>query len=108
MTILIEHLTFECIIGILEHERLTAQKVVIDCVIDYDYSPNNFINYADVANHITHSVQTKHFFLIEEALESLGQSLKEKFTSIQTLSLTLRKPDILANCTVGVQERFNF
>lgn len=108
MTIIIEHLTFECIIGILESERLTAQKVVIDCVIDYDYLPNNFINYADVSNHIMHSVQKKHFFLIEEALQSLSQSLKEEFTSINKLSLTLRKPDILANCTVAVQESFNF
>lgn len=108
MTILIENLTFECIIGILESERLTAQQVVIDCVIEYNYLPNTFINYADVTDHIMHSVQKKHFFLIEEALESLGQSLKEKFTSMQTLSLTLRKPNILANCTAGVQEHFIF
>ena len=108
MTILIESLTFECIIGILEHERLTAQKVVIDCIIDYDYSPNIFINYADVANHITHNVQTNHFFLIEEALQSLSDSLKKEFVPIHKLTLTLRKPDILANCTVAVQENFIF
>ena len=108
MTIIIEHLTFECIIGILESERLNAQKVVVECVIDYDYLPNDFINYADVSNHIMHSVQKKHFFLIEEALQSLSQSLKKEFSSIRTLSLTLRKPNILPNCTVAVQENFIF
>ncbi|HEX5670176.1 MAG TPA: dihydroneopterin aldolase [Sulfuricurvum sp.] len=108
MTILIENLTFDTIIGILESERITVQKVVIDCVIDYDYLPGTFINYADVSNHIIQSVQKKQFFLIEEALESLSHSLKEEFTPIHKLSLTLRKPDILANCTVGVQENFIF
>lgn len=108
MTILIENLTFESIIGILESERVTPQKVLIDCIIDYDYSHNNFINYADVAMHIQKSVQKEQFFLIEEALESLASSLKKEFAPLHTLSLTLRKPDILQNCTVGVQKSFIF
>ncbi|MFA6188989.1 MAG: dihydroneopterin aldolase [Sulfuricurvum sp.] len=108
MTILIEDLTFDTIIGILESERTTAQKVVIDCIIEYDYLPSSFINYADVSNHIQESVQKKQFFLIEEALESLSGSLKKQFPSMHRLSLTLRKPAILANCTVGVQENFIF
>lgn len=108
MTILIEKLTFDTIIGILENERITPQQVVIDCMINYHYAQNIFINYADVTNHIIQSVQKKQFFLIEDALQSLSHSLKEEFTSIAKLSLTLRKPDILAHCTVGVQENFIF
>jgi dihydroneopterin aldolase len=108
MTILIENLIFDSIIGILEAERITPQKVIIDCIINYQYTQNTFINYADVAEHIQNSIQKNEFFLIEEALHSLGSSLKIEFPSISTLTLTLRKPDILGNCTVGVQENFIF
>jgi dihydroneopterin aldolase len=108
MTILIENLTFDSIIGILESERLAPQKVIIDCIINYHYTQDTFINYAQVSDHIQKSIQKNEFFLIEEALQSLGSSLKKEFSTISTLSLTLRKPDILDNCTVGVQEHFIF
>jgi dihydroneopterin aldolase len=108
MTILIENLTFESIIGILEDERITPQQVIIDCIIGYDYEQNSFINYAEVTSHIQESVQKNQFLLIEEALQSLGTSLKKQFPAMHTLSLTLRKPNILTNCTVGVQENFIF
>lgn len=108
MTILIENLTFDSIIGIMEAERVTPQKVIIDCIITYQYTHDTFINYAQVSEHIQNSIQKNEFFLIEEALQSLGSSLKKAFPSISTLSLTLRKPDILGNCTVGVQENFIF
>ena len=108
MTILIENLAFDSIIGILESERVTPQKVVIDCIINYHYTQNAFINYAEVTAHVQNSIQKNEFFLIEEALNSLGISLKKEFPSISILSLTLRKPNILSNCTVGVQENFIF
>ncbi|MEK6658706.1 MAG: dihydroneopterin aldolase, partial [Campylobacterota bacterium] len=47
MTIHIEDLKFQCIIGILDFERVTPQDVIINLAIEYDYK-KNFINYADV------------------------------------------------------------
>jgi len=108
MKILIEDLHFDAIIGILPQERTTPQRIRIECTIDYRYSDGNFINYADVAHHIEHSVQRNHFQLIEEALESLSSTLKIEFPLIQTLTLTLRKPDILANCSVGLSNIFHY
>ena len=108
MKILIENLAFEAIIGILDFERLTPQKVQIDCTIDYSYSESIFINYAEVARLIETTVKEKRFELIETALETLSSILKEAFPPIRILELTLRKPDILPNCTVGVQKNFIF
>lgn len=108
MTILIEHLRFDAVIGILPHERVASQTVQVDCIIDYNYSEKEFINYADVVAHIKQTMRHEQFFLIEEALESLAASLNNSFPLIRTLSLTLRKPDILPNCTVGVQKNFIF
>ena len=108
MKILIENLTFDTIIGILDYERITPQRVQIDCTIDYSYTSTYFINYAEVVHLIEHTMQTEKFELIETALDELGATLKNKFPLIQTLLLTIRKPDILPNCTVGVQKNFIF
>ena len=108
MRILIEDLTFETIIGILQHERTTPQSVRIDCTIDYPYAEGDFINYADVAALIESTLHREKFELIETALDSLASILKHHYPAIHTLILTLRKPDILPNCTVGVQKHFNF
>jgi dihydroneopterin aldolase len=108
MKILIENLTFETILGILEYERTTPQRIQIDCIIDYSYTENEFINYAEVAQIIQETMDTKKFELIETALETLSITLKNHFSLIQALSLTIRKPDILPNCTVGVQKSFIF
>lgn len=108
MKILIEDLTFETIIGILDHERTSAQQVRIDCTIEYPYANGDFINYAEVAQIIEKTMKTEKFELIETALDVLGIMLKQHFPLIETLSLTIRKPDILPNCTVGVQKNFIF
>lgn len=103
MKIRIENLTFETIIGILEHERITPQRIQIDCVIDYPYSEGNFINYADVVEEMKRLMIAECFELIETALESLAIALKTNFPSISALTLTIRKPDILPDAQVGVE-----
>lgn len=108
MTILIEDLTFKTIIGILDEERTTPQRVKIDCRIKYPYTSDNFINYADVAQMIQKTMDEEKFELIETALEVLAERLKAFFPLLEALFLTIRKPDILPNCTVGVQKNFIF
>jgi dihydroneopterin aldolase len=103
MKILIENLTFDTIIGILEHERTTAQKVHIDCTIEYPYSNGHFINYAEVAETIKMTMHKEQFELIETALEVLSTTLKKQFPLIKELVLTIKKPTILPHCSVGVQ-----
>ena len=43
MKIEIEQLTFKCIIGILDFERVKKQKVIINLSFDYDFGKDNFI-----------------------------------------------------------------
>lgn len=108
MTILIEDLEFETIIGILEHERIVPQWVRVDCSIDYPYQNGDFINYAEAAALIEATLHKHRFELIEEALVKVASALKERFCAIETLSLAIRKPDILTHCTVGVSETFRY
>lgn len=108
MKILIEDLEFETVLGILASERLTPQKVSITCTIEYPYTQKDFINYAQVAELIESTMTTQKFFLIEEALEFLTKTLKNTFPLIRDLTLNIRKPDILSNCTVGVEHTSHF
>jgi len=107
MQIEIKDLSFECIIGILDFERITPQKVSINCAITYTYN-QEFLNYALVAEHIENEMKRQQFELIEEALLSLNHSLKAKFPLVTTLFLKISKPDILANCEVSLSETFEY
>lgn len=107
MTIEIKDLEFETIIGILDFERITKQKVRINCSIEYSYD-KQFLDYALVAQHIERQMNDKEFALIEEALLSLKSSLKAEFFLISTLFLKISKPDILANCEVSLSETFKY
>ena len=107
MTIEIKDLEFLTIIGILDFERITPQKVRINCRIDYDYN-GDFLNYALVADKIETTLKVEQFELIEEALLHLKSTLKGEFSLINTLFLKISKPDILTNCEVSLSETFNY
>lgn len=101
MTIHIEDLKFQCIIGILDFERTTPQDVIINLEIKYDFQ-TKFINYADVSNFIQSTMTEKKFMLIEDAINYFIFHLKENFLQINELYLKITKPSILAECSVSV------
>ncbi len=104
MTITISSLTFNAIIGLLDSERLKEQKVVVDCLIEYEYK-NSFIDYAVVVAIIENEIKERKFELIEEAILHLEKKIHVKFPNISILELKITKPDILNNCTVSVGNR---
>jgi dihydroneopterin aldolase len=102
MIIHIQDLKFQCIIGILDFERVTPQDVVIDIDIDYTYEKDTFINYADVVKIVKSTMINNKFELIEQALENLTLRLIKEFYLITTLSIKITKPSILRDCKVSV------
>jgi len=108
MTIEIRALTFDCIIGILDFERVTPQRVIVDTLIDYDYDGEQFLDYAAVAEHIRTRMCEGEFALVETALQVLTDTLKTSFPVIKSLAITIAKPDILPDCRVSVTKKSNF
>ncbi len=106
-TIFIEELRFRCIIGILDFERETPQKVVVDVEILYD-NDCGFIDYAKVSKVIKKQMKKRKFLLIEDAHRFLQKKLKKKFPHIQTLKLKIAKPSILPDCRVAVATSTTF
>jgi len=107
MTIHVEDLKFQCIIGILDFERVTEQDVLLQLKIEYEYK-DEFINYAEVVQLIKLDMINSKFLLIEDALLSLKIKLKEKFPLISILDLKITKPSILPDCKVSVSNTYNF
>lgn len=108
MTIHIEALTFDVIIGLLDFERDRPQRVIIDLEASYDYSDNVFIDYADMVLLIQNELKEKRYELLEEALIGVQKILYSTYPQIQSLSLKISKPDILPQCRVSLSKTWNF
>jgi dihydroneopterin aldolase len=106
MTIHIEELTIDTIIGILDFERTSTQKVIIETKINYFYTENCFIDYAEVIKSIEKRVKTEKFLLLEEALESLGELILTSYPQIYSLFIKISKPNIIPNATVALSKEW--
>ena len=102
MTIHIEDLTFSTIIGILDFERTTPQKIIVNATIDYCYKENHFINYAEVISIIEKEVVKKKYKLLEDALTDIGNILLKQYPQIENIYLKITKPNIIANAKVSL------
>ena len=108
MTIYVENLTFDAIIGILPEERLVPQKVVVNVKLHYEYKKGIFINYATLSQMIENDIQNMQYKLIEDALLSLHVKIKNQFNQISSIKLKISKPTILDHCGVSVESEINY
>ena len=108
MTIHIEALEFDTIIGLLDFERVKPQRVIINLEAFYTYNNSEFINYADMVTSIKNELLVKKYELLEEALLGLKNSLVSAYPQIKSLKIKLSKPDIMADCSVALSKSWKF
>ncbi len=108
MTIHIEALTFDVIIGLLDYERDKPQQIIVDLEASYDYSDGEFIDYADMVLLIQNELKQKRYTLLEDALEGVKSILYTTYPQFKTLSLKISKPQILSQCTVALSNAWIF
>ncbi len=101
--IYIDDLKIDAIIGILEEERTTPQRLIVNVVIEYHRESDYFINYAHVVELIQERLQNKRYGLLEDAIKDIMLHLKEDYLPIKSIKMKISKPDILENCVVGVE-----
>ena len=107
MTIHIESLQIDAIIGLLDFEREFEQQVCIDLEAIYTYSQKSFISYTDLAEMIQDQIKKERYLLLEEALLDLKENIVKTYPAIETLKLKIAKPDILKNCTVALSHTWH-
>ncbi len=104
MKILIENLTFDCIIGVLKFERVTPQKVIVNISFDYNFTnKSNFIDYSKIVNEIETIMKKEKFKLLEDAITYIDKFLNTTY-KIENLGIKISKPNILTNCIVSVKK----
>ena len=108
MTIHIEALTFDVIIGLLDFERDRPQRVIIDIEASYEYKDDQFIDYAEMVTEIKDELKVKRYGLLENALLGLKDLLCTTYPQLRTLVLKISKPDILPECNVSLSKTWNF
>jgi len=101
----INNLEVECIIGILEEERKTPQKVIVDATLTYFYEKKEkrYIDYVKVVELITNILKEKEFELLEDAILYIRKAIKSNF-HVKNLNLKITKPQALKNCYVSIEE----
>jgi dihydroneopterin aldolase len=102
MKIEISNLTFKCIIGILDFERIKKQKVIINLSFEYQFSKDSFINYAEVSDLVEKTMKKEKFLLLEDAILHLENLLNTSY-NINNLKIKISKPNILKNCVVSLE-----
>ncbi len=108
MKILIENFEFEAIIGVLDIERVTPQRVVINLEIDYNYKNGDYLDYAKIIKEVKEHIQIKQYLLLEDAINGVFKLLKELFPNIDFIECKISKPDISKECIVSIQEKRKF
>lgn len=101
MKVEIKDLSFKCIIGILDFERVKKQKVIINLSFEYKFEKNIFIDYSEISSLVEKQMKKKKFLLIEDAISFLETKLY-KLYKINNLIIKISKPTILKNCIVSV------
>jgi dihydroneopterin aldolase len=108
MTIHIEDLEFDVIIGLLDFERNRPQRIIVDLEASYEYRNENFVDYADMVLLIQQELKEKHYTLLEEALLGIKENLYTSYPQLKTLTLKIAKPDILPECSVALSQTWEF
>jgi len=107
MTIHIESLTIDTIIGILDFERTSKQTVIVETKINYNYTENCFIDYSCVINTIENLLIQKKYRLLEEAIDDIGETILRDYPQIVSLYLKISKPNIIKNASVALSKAWN-
>ncbi len=106
-TLLIENLTLEVIIGVLERERKEKQKVIIEAKIIYD-KDEHFLDYVQVVEAISNMMEYKMYDTLENAIEGITKALKIDFPEIKSIYLKIYKPEVFKNALVGVEKEISY
>lgn len=113
-SIFIEGLQVETIIGICEWEREVPQLLVFDIAMQADIGAAarsddiaDALDYAAVAAQAAAFVQASPRLLLESLLGDLGEYLLAQFPPVQSLTLSVRKPQAIADAAcAGITTEF--
>lgn len=104
ISVFVKNLSFDTIIGVLDFERYTKQKVKISANLNAD----EFIDYAELCQYFIDKFNEKQFLKVEDALNFFKTDLKAKFATLKRIKLKITKPQIIENSEVGATLKYTY
>lgn len=108
-TIHINDLEFQASVGVLDHEKLQSQRVVMDIALTsvrpkniYSDDYGDVVCYASIINKVATMLSQKHIELIETMAAKVTDICLED-SRILKANVKVVKPDIIPNAEVGVE-----
>ncbi|WP_181881855.1 dihydroneopterin aldolase [Helicobacter sp. MIT 14-3879] len=105
MTLKIQSLHVQTIIGILPHERKNLQPTILNAKIQYRYR-GEFLDYILVRDFMTQILCRGEYGLLESALRDIAFRLFDRFDSIKKITLEISKPNINTQCQISLKATF--
>ncbi len=99
ISVFVEDLRFETIIGLLDFERSAPQEIKIDA----SFEASEFIDYAHVCDYFKFEMQKQKFVKVEDAIEFFVNDFKRKYPTLKCLNLKISKTKIISNAIVGAK-----
>jgi dihydroneopterin aldolase len=103
-TLLVKDLEVICIIGCVESERSTPQKIALDVELDYDIGDaaqtDNIklaVDYRDIAQSLSELCQTQKFKLIERLAHECCELVLKQWPQVERVKLNVRKFRVVAS-----------
>lgn len=109
--IIIEGLKVDTVVGCFNWERQIIQPLMLDLIIHNDLSQATYsdeledtLNYAQICELAAQVIQEAKPKLIEHAAQLVLECLFTTFPTIESISITIRKPAIIAQANaVGIR-----
>lgn len=103
-TLQVDHICFEAIVGVLPHERITPQPLVLGFSIELDIEPaarshalEATVNYAQLTQELCETVQTERFELLETLVLTLAEFALSKYPQLLSITVRCTKPQAIPN-----------
>ena len=102
----IKDLRISCIVGLYPEERVQEQDIYIDLEIHYNFAlavsmenTENTLDYAHIAENLTHWIQQEQFILLETLAEKSVDKLYAEYSGIEKCFFTVKKPQAIPNAS---------
>lgn len=104
ISVFVDDLEFDTIIGLLDFERVKSQKIRVSM----EFIADEFIDYAVVCKFTQKEFDNQKFYKVEDALEYFSFKFKDIYPTLKEFYMKISKPNIIVNAIVGAKIRKNY
>ncbi|HBR94191.1 dihydroneopterin aldolase [Coraliomargarita sp. SDUM461003] len=91
--------------GLLAEEAVLGQRFRVDVVAELDPSldlaqdtPESTVNYVELFDTVKTIFTGQRFNMIEAAADRIAATILERFTKVQSVTVTVKKPSVPVDC----------